>query len=696
MKNHFFFFFFFIYTVYSFATFTLSGSTITQVVSTTDTDLSDIALIAGVTKIEVGVGTASEYIIYNIGNLNLVINGELTIDASKEMLIVESLSPTSIITVNGILNIKDFETLNSITAYNQRTAIRTTYNNNDCCGNYSLDITSTGTLNMNGGAFEGASSIYFDKDAIINIQDARIQLITSTDPDYQIRQYSENLTANNLKLVKYAMTMIGTPIQFDGYQPSHAENGISFSSSSSSSEYVFRNYSGGGRGNRLDLGLWASRKGKIINSSDGTNVIIEKHKAGNVSSIGTWQITKEISPTILDVNGSPIQNVKMFIRDTDNGNRTDGNGYNFTDDRTYFESTDASGIISTTEVLTGAVNHLTSGSVVFDRRSKNDDTNDEFDILFYHYNKVLSKSIQKLKGIDELIFEWTLFEDTNISEQDPTIVATYTTIDDLGQLYDYAKYWKQLNETNIEIPTLNELLVKNESSILDLGDYNLVADATASSVFIVNNGTKTITVKSNTILNTSKFIGVQTAGTISVINGATLEHGYIDANGTYKFVDLKWNQATTNDVSIINNDDLSIISGPTTATNSYKNHFLVPAIIPINGIEVQIDIISNGPNLFKEIIPNDDINFVRLNIDLIDIGTELNQLKILKISERLLAKIEAINYSMIDSNTPTLIINQTITNTVADSTLQNQEEILRILYRLLSKVTAAREALRND
>lgn len=696
MKNHFFFFFFFIYTVYSYATFTLSGSTITQVVSTTDTDLSDIALIAGVTKIEVGVGTASEYIIYNIGNLNLVINGELTIDASKEMLIVESLSPTSIITVNGILNIKDFETLNSITAYNQRTAIRTTYNNNDCCGNYSLDITSTGTLNMNGGAFEGASSIYFDKDAIINIQDGRIQLITSTDPDYQIRQYSENLTANNLKLVKYAMTMIGTPIQFDGYQPSHAENGISFSSSSSSSEYVFRNYSGGGRGNRLDLGLWASRKGKIINSSDGTNVIIEKHKAGNVSSIGTWQITKEISPTILDVNGSPIQNVKMFIRDTDNGNRTDGNGYNFTDDRTYFESTDASGIISTTEVLTGAVNHLTSGSVVFDRRSKNDDTNDEFDILFYHYNKVLSKSIQKLKGIDELIFEWTLFEDTNISEQDPTIVATYTTIDDLGQLYDYAKYWKQLNETNIEIPTLNELLVKNESSILDLGDYNLVADATASSVFIVNNGTKTITVKSNTILNTSKFIGVQTAGTISVINGATLEHGYIDANGTYKFVDLKWNQATTNDVSIINNDDLSIISGPTTATNSYKNHFLVPAIIPINGIEVQIDIISNGPNLFKEIIPNDDINFVRLNIDLIDIGTELNQLKILKISERLLAKIEAINYSMIDSNTPTLIINQTITNTVADSTLQNQEEILRILYRLLSKVTAAREALRND
>jgi hypothetical protein len=497
-------------------------------------------------------------------------------------------------------------------------------------------------------------------------------------------------------MINYAMIIVGRPLQFDDYIPTTADKGISFSSSSDSFVHNFRNYSGGGRGNTVDLGLWASKKGKIINSLSGTNLIVAEHLTGNATSTGTWEITKEISPTVLDVSGVPVQNVKMFIRDTDNGNRTDGNGYTFTDDRTYFKSTNASGVISTTEVLTGAVNHLSTGTVTFDRRSKNNDTNDEFDILFYHYNKVLSKSIQKLKGINELTFEWTLFNDTNISEQDPTVVAAYTTIDDLGQFYDYAKYWKQINQINIEVPTLNDLLVENESSLLDINDYNLIVDATAASVFTVDTSTKTITLKSNMILNTSNFIGIKTTGTISTLNGATLEHGYIDATGTFKFVNLKWNQSTTNDVSIINKDDSSLISGPTTTSTTFKSHFLVPTPKPTNGIEVQIDIISNGPNLYNELIPEDDINFVRLNIDLIDIGTELNQLKILNLSERLLAKIEAINSAMINATTPNIIINKIITATASDSTLENQEAILIILKRLLSKITATREALKEE
>lgn len=693
MKRKIFTFLFIIFSICIKANFTLAGSTITQ--TGTDTDLSGITAIAGVTSMQAGLGSATEYTIYNIGNLNLIIDGNLTINASKEILLIGALSPRSIVTVNGTLNIDDYELINGFTAYRQRTAIRTTYDNIDCCNNYSLEIANSGTLNMQGGAIESSSSILFNIDSTINIQDGRIELLSTPDPDYQIRQYSNNLTANNFILIKFAMTMIGTPIQFDGYLPSHAENGISFSSASSNLEYVFRNYSGGARGNRLDLGLWASKKGKIINSSDGTNVIINEHKAGDASSIGTWQITKEIAPTILDESSNPVENVKMFIRDTDNGNRTDGNGYNFVDDRTYFQSSNINGLILTTEVLTGAVNQLNTGVVSFDRRSKNNDINDEFDILFYHYNKILSKSIQKLKGINELTFEWTMFNDSNITEQDPTVVAAYTSIDDLGQLYDYAKYWKQINQTNIEIPNLDQLLIENESSLLNIGDYNLVVDASAVSVFFVDTSTKTITLKSNTLLTTNKFKGIKTIASVTILNGATLEHGYIDANGTNKFVNLQWNQATTNDVSIVNKDNLSLITGPTTASIQYKNHFLVPATHPTNGIEIQIDILSNGPNLFKEIIPEEDINFVRLDIDLIDIGTELNQLEMLKISKRLLAKLEAINSAMLNSVTPTLIVNETITNIASDGTLINQEAILTILKRLLTKVTVAREALKN-
>lgn len=682
------------FTISVHATFTLSGTTITQ--TGTDNDLSGLALVSGVTSMQVSAGTNTEFTTYYIGDYNLIIDGILTIDASKEMLIIGPLALRSIILVNGTLNINDFKTINSFTAFNQRTAIRTTYINNDCCNNFSFEVANSGFFNMQGGGLEFSSSIKFNSTSTVNIQDGRIELLSTPHPQYQIRQFSNNLTANGFKMINYAMTMVGQPIQFDDYEPTQADEGISFSSSSSSNVYNFRNYSGGDRGNRLDIGLWAGKKGKIINSASGTNLEVKEHLIGNANSTGTWEITKEIAPTILDVSGNPIEFVKMYIRDSDNGNRIDGNGYDFTNDRTYFKTSDVNGEISTTEILTGAINHLSTGTVLFDRRSKNNDTNDEFDILFYHYNKVLSKSNQKLKGIDELTFEWTMFDDANVTEQDQTIVANYATIDDLGQLYDYAKYWKQINETNIEIPSIDALLIENESSILNIGNYNLAVDANASSVFEVNTSSNTITIKSNTILTTSKFIGIETTGSISILNGASLEHGYIDSTGTYKFVNLKWNQSTSNDVSIINNDDLSAITGPTSATITYKSHFLVPSIIPTNGIEVQIDILSNGPNLFKEIIPNDDLNFVRLDIDLIDIGTELNQLKILNISKRLLAKIEAINYAMLDSTVPTLIINETITNIFDDATLANQEAIIAILKRLLGKVTAAREALKND
>ena len=169
-----------------------------------------------------------------------------------------------------------------------------------------------------------------------------------------------------------------------------------------------------------------------------------------------------------------------------------------------------------------------------------------------------------------------------------------------------------------------------------------------------------------------------------------------DNTGTNKFVHLKWNLGTTNDVKIVNQDDLSVISYTSPVNSVFKGHILVPNPVPTNGIEVQVNFLSYGPNLFKELIPEEDINFVRLDIDLIDVGTEINQMKMLQISERLLVKIEAINNAMNNSVTPTLTINQTVTNTFDDGTLQNQEAILVILKRLLSKVSAAREALKKD
>jgi len=116
------------FTISMHASFTLSGSTITQ--TSTDNDLSGLTLISGVTQMQIASGTDTEFTVYDLGNYNLVIDGTLTIDASKEMLIIGPSAPTSIVLVNGTLNINDYKTLNGFTAYNQRTAIRSTYINN--------------------------------------------------------------------------------------------------------------------------------------------------------------------------------------------------------------------------------------------------------------------------------------------------------------------------------------------------------------------------------------------------------------------------------------------------------------------------------------------------------------------------------------------------------------------------------------
>ena len=224
----------------------------------------------------------------------------------------------------------------------------------------------------------------------------------------------------------------------------------------------------------------------------------------------------------------------------------------------------------------------------------------------------------------------------------------------------------------------------------------MVVDATSASVFSVDTATKTITIKSTTLLTSSKFIGITTTGTITTTNGATLEHGFIDSTGINKFVNLKWNQVTQNDLSIINKDDLSVIYGVATPTETFKGHFIVPSPIPTSGIEVKIDILGAGPNLFTEIIPEEDLNFVRLDIDLIEIGTLANQLTMLKILERLIVKIQSIYSSMINITPTNITINQTVSTSIDDGILVNQEAIINMLERLLSKITAAREAIKND
>ena len=155
-----------------------------------------------------------------------------------------------------------------------------------------------------------------------------------------------------------------------------------------------------------------------------------------------------------------------------------------------------------------------------DRRSDSNTNADDFTFKFCSYGHSLSSSSQALKGLGELAVNWVLFDDLVITETDKAIVDAYTEIENSAKFYDRAKAYLTDNYAGE-----GATIVARSGNEIDLGAYNLVIDATATSAFAIS-GT-TITIKATT------FTGdLTTTGTITLSNGASVLGSYTDANGT--------------------------------------------------------------------------------------------------------------------------------------------------------------------
>ena len=121
----------------------------------------------------------------------------------------------------------------------------------------------------------------------------------------------------------------------------------------------------------------------------------------------------------------------------------------------------------------------------------------------------------------------------NVSEFNFSVLATLdnywsdtwtiTEISNLDEFYDEAKKWLTNNIANDNFLSIS-------GNVINLSDYNVVVDKTASDVFSVNTSTKTITIKSDILSKWTKFESIITTWSISVSNGALIEITYIDSN----------------------------------------------------------------------------------------------------------------------------------------------------------------------
>ena len=142
-----------------------------------------------------------------------------------------------------------------------------------------------------------------------------------------------------------------------------------------------------------------------------------------------------------------------------------------------------------------------------DRRGNGNTDADLFTFKFCPYEHMLSTSTQALKGLGELEVDWVLFDDALITDTRATADA-YSEIDTPQKFYNKAKAYLVDNYAG-ETATI----VTREGNSIDAGSYDVVVDATASSVFAISGNTLTI--------KATRFVGnIATTGTTALSNGA--------------------------------------------------------------------------------------------------------------------------------------------------------------------------------
>ena len=299
----------------------------------------------------------------------------------------------------------------------------------------------------------------------------------------------------------------------------------------SSSDITVRNYQSGNAttmDHRVNQGAVVTSYNPVYGSKLRFGMA-ENAAANNANWAGGLLARREIDFNVKNTSGVDIQDVKVWIPYTDDGNRVDGLGYTISTLSEVTGTTDVNGDLALDVILAswirtvgGVAGAANAGLNTPSYLNKNgDDTDDTFDIIFVHYNYLITKSAdQSLRGSEVLGRNEKLIIDSLVTQLTKATVDAYTTIDDALESYDIAKSYLCDNYAGEDVTIITRAGLQ-----LDLGSYNLVINATAGSAFAFDGST--ITIKSS--LFTSD---ITTTGTITLSNGAIVIGSFTDSGGT--------------------------------------------------------------------------------------------------------------------------------------------------------------------
>ena len=497
--------------------FSLSGGVITQ--SGIDTDLSGLAGIAGVS-----VSDSASIVRYSFADMVLNIDGELSIVNEESLRISGGEGNSIVINSGGHLRLASETILtrdgNPLPVRNgmasiellKNTATRPFRNENR-----GMRVRSGGSFTMVGSVIISNQSIYFEDGSNNIIEDGIFYF--SSDINYQnFIIDSAGTSIDGITLIDTDGSKLGIGIQRDllrlnGFTPigvslvGHVGTGTELLTNLT--DYV------AGSATRADINLWNRNDDPIfrINGSNIGNSLNVTGTGQQSSARGYVEHEIRFYPRLRDLSGAAIEGARYYMVDSDNGNRSLAHE---TVGRLYSLVSDSSGNVPVTQILTGVWHN--GGNPDLRSRYEFDDRLPVSGQIASYGQAITAVSISSSTLADQN-GDITLLPDFNISNLDQSIVAAYSNIINAQTFYDYAKLYLIDNYAGESNP-----IVTRNNNTLDAGSYDVIIDASATSVFAFDGST--ITIRSNSYSGL-----ITTTGTVTLVNGAVQSGGIIDVNG---------------------------------------------------------------------------------------------------------------------------------------------------------------------
>jgi len=507
----------------------LTGQYIIQ--SGTDDDPSGLSAITGVTTITSGAGSRLKSI-FDLGLNQLRIQGTLNFDPDQYT-VISNLQFALRIEAGGTFNYGKETTVNGRTSYSKSCGLELTYQGG-IASNFPMAMNGGnfiwrggiirlgGALSLSGGNFDqkGDTSVIYN-----NNTGTQIQLRTTLP--------AANMKYENIKLAGVNQVFFWT-INTYGAISGNLENGGIQTTAGFSPTQIYDNFAFSNNQAPFDFYLnQLSGVNSTLSIAKNPDVVPRVGQL-NVGSYGVVETRTELNFNVLKFDNSPAENVVTYIKDTDNGSRTNENQLNvYTTDQKYLSVSDNTGIASLGDVLVNVQmrDPLNVNTIKQDWRSNYGNNSVDFNVFLggYDFNPVSTR--QSLIGNGGKNVDWTVFDDVNptLSQDDALVklassfnidtvnkIITVTSNSGLEDLYDATKAYKYNGSiANFETPAPDKLLVEGNGEILTIAtDWNLVI---ASGV---------------SLLRGAKFRQLKLTGTGILTNDGTINFPFEDALGT--------------------------------------------------------------------------------------------------------------------------------------------------------------------